>query len=124
MDKKTIKPNKQRKRLYQSAIHKKRKSLVAPIDKTIRKEVNKKKLTIRKGDTVKVMVGDNKGKSGKVESVDYTKTRIFIKDLKYKNNKGQEKLLPFKASNLMLTNVVLNDSKRIKLKKAPKKVNN
>lgn len=42
MDAKTKKPNKQRKRMYQSALHKKRKLLVAPIDKNIQKEVNKK----------------------------------------------------------------------------------
>ena len=117
MDAKTKKPNKQRKRMYQSALNKKRKLLVATIDKNIQKEVNKKSIAIRKGDTVKVMVGNHKGKSGKVEVVDYTKVKVYIKDIKTKNTRGQEKLIPFTASNLMLTNVILDDSKRIKEKK-------
>jgi ribosomal protein uL24 len=78
--------------------------------------IGKKKLPVRKGDTVKIMVGDNKGKTGKIEKVDYTKERVFIKDIKRSNNRGQEKLLPFVASNLLITDVVLTDIKRISKK--------
>ena len=117
MENKTIKPNKQRKRAYNASYQNKRKNLVAPIDKKLFSSVGKKRLVIRKGDTVKILVGNNKGKSGKVERVDYTKERVFIKDIKVRNNRGQEKLLPFVASNLIITEVVITDNKRINKKK-------
>jgi len=123
MNSKTKKPTKQRKRMHEGGLHTKRKQLVAPIDKKLVTEVGKKKILIRKGDTVKILVGKHKGKSGKIEKVDYTKCKVYIKDIKCKNNKGQEKLIPFTASNLILTEVVLNDSLRIKkTSKTPKKV--
>jgi len=113
---KTINPGKQRKRLYDVIYHHKRNILTAPLDKRLFSSIGKKKLPIRKGDTVKIMTGDNKGKTGKIEKVDYTKERVFIKDIKRSNNRGQEKLLPFVASNLLITDVVLTDTRRISRK--------
>jgi|GEM_PF-1586144 len=110
---KTKNPGKQRKRIYDSSMHQVRKRLVAPLDKAIIQSVGKKRLAIRKGDTVKVAVGDNKGKTSKVERVDYTKGVVYLKDFKVVV-RGRDKLIPFIASNLVLTNVVLDDSKRIK----------
>jgi large subunit ribosomal protein L24 len=113
---KTINPGKQRKRAYDAVYHNKKKVLTSPLDKRLFSSTGKKRLVVRKGDTVKVMTGENKGKTGKVEKVDYTKERIFIKDIKHSNIRGQEKLLPFVASNLLITDVVLTDNKRISKK--------
>ena len=114
MNTKTRKPTKQRKRLYQGALHTKRKLIVAPIDKKLREQIGKKSISVRKGDTVKILVGSHKGKSGKVEKVDYSKAKVFVKEIIYKTNKGVEKLLPLTASNLVITDVVLDDLKRLK----------
>lgn len=43
-----------------------------------RKSNKQPKLHIRKGDTVKVIAGDDKGKSGKVLEVDLDKKRAFV----------------------------------------------
>jgi len=114
MNTKTKNPSKQRKRNYKAPLHAKRKLLVAPIDKKLFEKVNKKKITVRKGDTVKILRGNHKGKSGIVEKVDYDKVRVFIKDIVNKNTRGQEKLIPFVASNLIITDLFLEDSRRIK----------
>jgi len=119
---KTIKPNKQRKRMYNASYQNKRKNLVSPVDKKIEATLGKKRIVVRKGDTVKIMVGNNKGKSGKVERVDYTKERVFIKDIKVKNARGQEKLIPFVASNLIIIDAVVTDNQRTSkkiIKKTP-----
>ncbi len=119
---KTIKPNKQRKRMYNASYQNKRKNLVSPVDKKIEAILGKKRIVVRKGDTVKIMVGNNKGKSGKVERVNYTKERIFIKDIKVKNARGQEKLIPFVASNLIITDAIVTDNQRTSkkiIKKTP-----
>ncbi|MDD3178621.1 MAG: 50S ribosomal protein L24 [Candidatus ainarchaeum sp.] len=118
MNTKTKNPGKQRKLFFKAPLHLKRKQVVAPIDKKKALEIGKKALPIRKGDTVKVLVGKYKGKSGKVEKVSYIKSKVYIKDLVYKNLKGQEKFVPFTPSNLVILDVVLSDSKRFK--KSPK----
>lgn len=118
MNTKTKNPGKQRKMFFKAALHAKRKQVVAPVDKKKQNELGVKALTVRKGDTVKVLVGKYKGKSGKVEKVSYTKSKVYIKDLTYKNLKGQEKFVPFTASNLVILDAVVTDSKRIK--KSPK----
>lgn len=123
MNTKTKKPTKQRKKLYQGALHTKRKLLVAPLDKKLREQIGRKSIAIRKGDTVKILIGSQKGKSGKVEKVDYSKAKVFVKEIIYKTNKGLEKLLPLTASNLVITDVVLDDIKRFKKAVTVKKTN-
>lgn len=120
MSNKTKNPGKNRKRMLTGVYHVKRKSLVAPIDKPLVKQVNKKKTSLRKGDTVKVLVGEHKGKTSVVEKVNYDKAVVYLKDFKVTNSRGQEKLLPFKASNLVITTLVLNDKKRFAEKKSKK----
>lgn len=119
---KTKNPSKQRKRnIYKTNIYGKRKLLVAKLDEAITKTTNKKRMTVRKGDTIKILRGSYKGKSGKVEKVSYTKAKIYVKDIKQTNSKGQDKLIPFNASNVIITELFLNDNKRIKnLKKVDK----
>jgi large subunit ribosomal protein L24 len=46
-----------------------------------RKKNSQPKLKIRKGDTVKVIAGDAKGKEGKVLSVSLTKMRVLVEGL-------------------------------------------
>ena len=117
---KTKRPGKQRRRMLTGVYHIKRKLLVAPIDKKIIKETGKARAALRKGDSVKVLVGDNKGKSSTVERVNYDKGIVYLKDFKVTNSRGQEKLLPFKASNLVITTLVLTDKKRFPVKSKPK----
>jgi len=117
----TKNPGKQRLKVYKGALHTKRKLLVCPLDKNLQKQHSLKRISVRKGDSVKVIVGDNKGKSGKVEKVDYSKSKVYVKEIKYKNARAQEKMTPLVASNLVITDLVMTDLKRIK-KKAPKKV--
>ncbi len=112
---KTKNPSKQRKRnIYKTNIYGKRKLLVARLDKPLLKTTSKKRLTVRKADTVKILRGKYKGKSGKVEKVSYTKAKVYIKDIKQTNSRGQDKLIPFNASNLVIIELFLNDNKRIK----------
>lgn len=121
MNTKTIRPSKQRKRMATGVYHTKRRLLVSPLDNAMQKEVNKKKAVIRKGDTVKIMVGSNKGKTSAVLRVNYDKGLVYLKDIKVTNSRGQEKNPPINASNLLITGLVLTDKKRFPKKKEIKK---
>jgi len=70
-------------------------------------------LKIRKGDTVMVIAGDDKGKTGRVLSVDETKHRVIVEKINFvkrhtkargQNQQGGilEKEAPIHLSNVML----------------------
>jgi large subunit ribosomal protein L24 len=71
------------------------------------------KLKIKKGDTVKIIAGDDKGKSGVIKSVDLKKMRVLVEGLnmvkrhtKPSASKPEggiiEKEAPVHVSNVML----------------------
>lgn len=70
-------------------------------------------MNIKKGDTVKIMVGKDNGKSGKILRIDYKKDSVLIEGLNLfkkhkkptnKNEKGQVISLPrpINSSNVQL----------------------
>lgn len=70
-------------------------------------------LKIRKGDTVMVIAGDDKGKTGRVLSVDEAKLRVIVEKINFvkrhtkargQNQQGGilEKEAPIHVSNVML----------------------
>ena len=70
-------------------------------------------IKIRKGDTVMVIAGDDKGKTGRVLSVDETKLRVIVEKINFvkrhtkargQNQQGGilEKEAPLHISNVML----------------------
>ncbi|WP_291780545.1 50S ribosomal protein L24 [Cecembia sp.] len=81
------------------------------------------KLHIKTGDTVKVLSGDDKGKSGKVLSVDLQKRRAIVEGLNMvtkhvkptaTNPQGgiEKKEAPINASNLMLVDPKTGEATR------------
>lgn len=74
--------------------------------------VKRRSIEIRKGDTVKVMAGDNKGKTGKVQEVNLKTGKIFVEGVTRKNAKNKELPIPIYASNLYLTDLDLTDEQR------------
>jgi len=111
------KPKKQRKAFHEKPLHLKSKDLSANLSKTLRKEIGKRSFTIRKGDDVKVMRGDYKGKTGKIASVNYSRQRILIEKLTRKKSDGTEVMVPFKTSNLQIESLDKSDEKRFKRQK-------
>ena len=121
---KSKKPTKQRKALYQAPLHKKHKLLSAHLSKDLRKQFNKRSLPVRKGDEVKVMRGKFKGVTGKISRVDLKKLKVYVDNVKRKRVSGEEVHVPIYASNLMIINPILEDSRRKKVIERSKKVEN
>lgn len=99
---KTNKPGKQRKFLAKAKLHEKRKFMHVHLSKELRKQLKKRSLLARKEDKVKVMSGKFAKKEGKIESLDYKKTRVFINGITRKKRDGTEKFIPFHPSKLLL----------------------
>jgi large subunit ribosomal protein L24 len=72
---------------------------------------------IRKGDTVQVIAGDDKGKVGRVLAVDPIKNRIIVENVNFvkrhtkTRKQGMKSGIIEKEAPLHLSNVLLYDSK-------------
>ena len=105
---------KQRKYRYNAPTHIRRKLVSAHLDKALRKELKKRSLPVRKGDEVKVLVGDHKGKTGKVARVDLRRLKVYVEEIKTRKVSGQEVQAALEPSNLIITKLYLDDKKRKK----------
>lgn len=119
---KSKQPRKQRKYRANAPKHIKHKFLGAKLSKELREKYIKKTIAIRKEDTVKVVRGQFKGKTGKVEEVNIKTSRIYITGIEMIKKEGTKTRHPIHASNVIITNLNVNDKKRAKkLKKKESK---
>jgi large subunit ribosomal protein L24 len=71
-----------------------------------------KSLPVRKGDTVRIMRGDNKGFEGKVSRIDLKRYRIFIEGLTREKVDGTNIFVGVHPSKVMIRNLNLDDKWR------------
>lgn len=108
------KPNKSRKKFYELPKHKAVKAVSSHLNEKLKKELNKRAVSIRKGDTVKIVRGDHKGKEGKITLIDTVKKRVYVEKVVVKKSTGSEKQVPLQPSNLIVTDLERSDRKRFK----------
>lgn len=101
---------------YSAPMHVRQKFVHAHISKELAKKlgIKRRSIAVRKGDTVKIMAGKNRGKTGKVADVDLGRGTIQVEGVVRKTAKGKEIMLPIRASNVYLTDMDLNDRLRKK----------
>ena len=106
------KPSKQRKRMFQSPIHKKRRMLAAGLSDDLRQKYGVRGIPVREGDSVRIMRGDFGGLVGKVERVEYETGRIYVEGMTREKAAGVASKLPVHASKVQITNLNLSDKWR------------
>ena len=74
--------------------------------------IKRRSIEIRRGDTAKVMVGDNRGKSGKVSSVSLGSGKVLIEGVSRKDSKNKDVLVGVPACNVYITELDLSDKSR------------
>ncbi|MFH1133155.1 MAG: 50S ribosomal protein L24 [Nanoarchaeota archaeon] len=99
------KPRKQRKYRANAPLHRKAAFLGAHLSKELRKKYGTRALRLRKGDKVKIMRGNFKGKTAKVEKVSIRRMVVFLTGIHNIRKDGSKNLIPFQPSNLLLTDV-------------------
>jgi large subunit ribosomal protein L24 len=112
---KTKKPSKQRKRVYKASTHLRAKMMAAHLSQELKEKYNKRSLSIRVGDTVKIMRGDFSGIEGKISEVDKGSYRVFIDGVTREKVSGETVNVPINTSNLLLTKLDLDDKWRSKI---------
>ena len=120
---KTTKPRKQRKRLYEASVSDRYKRFSSPLSPELKKSHNTNSITVRRGDTVRIMRGDRKGSEGKVRSVDRRKYRLFIEGATREKVDGTLAFVSLHPSKVMITRLNLDDKwrKRALERKSPGK---
>lgn len=116
------KPRKQRKYTFNLKLHIRRYLLSALLSRELREKYGRRNIPVRSGDKVKVLRGQFKKKTGKVSSVDLKKTKLYIEGIENIKKDGSKAPYPIHASNVMITEMELDDKKRKKIleRKKPK----
>ena len=115
------KPKKQRKYSYNVPLHIKKKGVKVHLSPELKKKYGKRSVSIRKEDKVKILRGQFKGKTGKVMKVELKKGRINVENIENIRKEGTKAPYPLQPSNLMITELYMDDKKRKKLLERGKK---
>jgi large subunit ribosomal protein L24 len=111
----SVQPRKQRKYTHNASLHTKNKlNLTSSLSKELKLQHNKRNMTLKKGDTIKILRGQFKGKTGKIERVNTDAGKIYIEGIENIKKDGTKSPYPLKASNIMITELNLDDKKRKK----------
>ncbi|HSV49950.1 MAG TPA: 50S ribosomal protein L24 [Candidatus Acidoferrales bacterium] len=108
----TNNPGKQRKMLYNAPAHLRHRQMAAPLSSELTASKGAKTLPVRKGDTVRIMRGDNKGFEGKVSRVDLKAYRIYLEGLTREKTDGTNIFVAVHPSKVQIRNLNLDDKYR------------
>ncbi len=111
---KSAKARRQREFRYNAPLHLRQHFVHAHVSKELKAKLGLKLRSIRvaAGDTVKVVRGKYKGKTGKVSSVDLKTSSIYLDNIKVKNARGKEHNIPIRCNNAYITDLNLSDKSR------------
>jgi large subunit ribosomal protein L24 len=105
-------PGKQRKKLFNAPAHIRHKLMAAPLSRELSASRGAKTLPVRRGDTILIKRGDNKGFEGKVSRVDLKAFRIYVEGLTREKVDGTNIFLPVHPSKVEIRNLNLDDKWR------------
>lgn len=108
----SVKPSKQRKKLFQAPNHLRRKLLSSPLSDDLAQKHGIKRLPLRTGDGVRVTRGDFAGLEGKVERIDYSNRRIYVEGMTREKAAGVSSKLTVHPSKVLVTTLNLSDKWR------------
>ena len=106
------KPNKQRKYRKNAPLHIKNKLMSSHLSKELIKKHGKRSISLRKGDKVKIMRGNFKGKTVAVEMVSSKREKVYLTGIEVIKKDGTKKLAPLDPSNLLITQLNTEDKRR------------
>ena len=110
--KRSVQPRKQRKYRYDAPLHIRQKFMNVHLSPELRKKHSLRNIQLRKGDKVKVIVGDFKKKEGKVERINLKREKVFVSGVEKIKKDGTKLLVGLSPSNLMITELKIEDKKR------------
>lgn len=105
-------PGKQRKWKAIAPLHRRQKMLSSPLSKELRQKYKRRRLNVRKGDKVRVMVGDFKGNVGEIIRVNLKNYKLYIDGITIKKADGTDVERAMDPSNVMIIDLFMDDKER------------
>ncbi len=102
-------PRKQRLARYTASHHERYRRMALSLSRELRGRYHVRRLTPKKGDTVRVLSGSYKGREERVTKVDYRHYRLVLDNITVKKADGKMKQLPISPQHLLLTKLNLSD---------------
>lgn len=112
-------PRKQRKYRRNAPLHIVSKFMSVHLSKDLRKKYGRRAIRVRKGDTVKIVRGQFRKKTGKVMDVSLIRRKVFVENIQQIRKDGTKSFYALEPSNLMITSLNLED--KIRKEKLEKK---
>ena len=106
-------PGKQRAYKGRAPLHIAGKFMSSHLSKELRQKHSMRSIRIRPGDTITVMRGQFKKKTGKVDRVDAGRQRVYITGVALHKKDGGTTLYPLHPSNIMITELNMTDKRRL-----------
>jgi large subunit ribosomal protein L24 len=106
-------PHKQRTRTRDAPLHERHSQVRATLSDDLREEYGQRNVRVNAGDTVEVMRGDFAGDEGEVLKVDLRDGVVHVEDVTIESADGEEVPRPLDASNLRVTDLDLEDDRRV-----------
>ena len=106
--------DKQRKRLYNLPKHRMQKNLVSRLSEELMVKYNYaiRRFPVRTGDSVKIVRGDFKGKSGKIREVNTKSRTAAVENITRSKVDGKQATAWVDTSNIIITKLDLTDNYR------------
>ena len=98
--------------VFKREIVKKNSAVYSNLSEDLKKQYNKRSVSVIKGDTVKIMRGEYKGVEGKVEKINSVKGRLSIEGVQREKIKGGQVKVQIHASNVIISSLKLDDDYR------------
>ena len=99
-------PNKQRKFMYNAPLHLKGKFLHVHLSRDLRAKHMQRQARVKKGDKVKIMRGQFKGRDAAVNRVDLMRTRLYLEGIEVQKKSGAKAFYPVHPSNVQIISLV------------------
>ena len=109
---KSSQPRKQRKSQANAPLHERGRALSAPLTKELREAYKRRHLRVVKGDTVKLLRGDQKGEEGVVDEVDVKRCTLTVHGISIPKADNTDVPRPVHPSNVQITKLNLKDKLR------------
>ncbi|MCX8187848.1 MAG: 50S ribosomal protein L24 [Nitrososphaeria archaeon] len=112
MARQSTKPRKQRKMLYAAPLHRLAKLMSVHLSPELREKYKRRSFPVRVGDKVKILRGDFKGVEGKVIGVDRERQVVYVENVTLKKADGTTVNRPIHVSDIVITELSLDDPYR------------
>lgn len=106
-------PSKQRKYRENAPLHVKDKLVSAHLSPELREELGTRSISIRTGDRVEVMRGDDTGASGIISNIDRDSQKVYVDGIEHEKVDGTQREKALQPSNLQVQALNIEDGRRL-----------